>query len=287
MRRIDVIVAVRDEELTLHGFVDSIRSLALPSDVQVGFVFVEDSSTDATRDVLRALAEHDPTVSYYCLARGYGQGPAIVFGLARSRADAMIMLDVDGSHPVDVIPEMIRQYIAGAAVVQCKRRELTGRRAHRRLGTAAYHLLARFFTGRDPTEQAIYYRLVSAKVSARILAAPRTWHYLRFPLSQFAAGHSVDVINVNMRERTLGRSKYGILRLFDLALLGILTQLSVPRLAALCGGCLLVSGLLVRLGWPAFAAALLIVPIMMVARYAALGRTDVLSRMEVVQSSAG
>jgi len=29
----------------------------------------------------------------------------------------MIMMDADGSHPLDVLPEMMRQYLGGAQVV--------------------------------------------------------------------------------------------------------------------------------------------------------------------------
>ena len=119
--RVDIIVAVRNEEKNLVLFAESVRSLTLPGDVELGMIFVEDSSTDATLPVLCELASKDPLVHYYALEKGFGQGPAIVFGLSQSRADATIMMDVDGSHPVDVIPEMIERYLAGARIVQCRR----------------------------------------------------------------------------------------------------------------------------------------------------------------------
>lgn len=286
MPRVDVIVAVRDEELTLPGFVRSIRSLVVPKDVEIGFVFVEDSSTDNTRATLANLAAGDPLISYYCLARGYGQGPAIVFGMSKSAADAMVMLDVDGSHPVEVIPDMIERFQSGASIVQCRRRELTGRQTHRRVGTWAYHLLARVLTGRDPAEQAIYYRLVSAQVSLRILASPRTWHYLRFPLRAFAAAGRVDVVDVDMRERTLGKSKYGVFRLIDLVFLGILTQVSEVRLVVLCGALAAIGGVCALLGAGSVAILPICVAGYLVARYWALGKSDVMSSMNAATLTA-
>ena len=284
MRRIDLVVAVRDEELTLPEFVRAARALQLPQNVTLGFVFVEDSSRDATRHVLKQLAEEYEDLGYFCLARGYGQGPAIVFGLKQSRADAMIMLDGDGSHPLDAVPVMVRHWLDGADIVQCRRRELTGRRMHRRLGTELFHLFVRVLTGRDPDEQSIYYRLVSPTVTVRILATPRTWRYLRFPLESFSNGR-VDVIDIDMRERVLGESKYGFVRLVDLAIVGILTQISPARLAGISALGLASAGVLGYAGFPFVAVIPTAAVVGLLLRYARLGDALLLQRMEVAESS--
>jgi glycosyltransferase involved in cell wall biosynthesis len=144
---IDVIVAVRNEEEAIPAFLDQVMALPLPSDVYLHVVFVEDSSTDGTLPLLRRLAREHPKLGYYSLVEGFGQGLAVSFALSRSEADAMIMMDVDGSHPIAVIPDMIAAFREGARVVQCVRRSLANRRRHRRLGAAAYQVAARWLTG--------------------------------------------------------------------------------------------------------------------------------------------
>ncbi len=94
MTRIDIVTAVRSEEASIPSFVERVRALPRPPDVEIGLLFVEDSSDDGTAPLLRKLAAEDPTIRYWCLERGFGHCPAIVFELAQSTADAIVMLDL-------------------------------------------------------------------------------------------------------------------------------------------------------------------------------------------------
>ena len=51
---------------------ESVRALALPPDVELGLLFVEDSSDDGTVPLLRKLAAEDPGIRYWSLERGFG-----------------------------------------------------------------------------------------------------------------------------------------------------------------------------------------------------------------------
>jgi len=280
---VDIIVAVRNEEQAIPAFIDKVEALSLPPGIDIQLVFVEDSSTDGTRVLLRQLAAERRQVAHYTIAPGFGQGPAIVFGLSRSRADAMIMMDVDGSHPVAVIPEMISGFLDGAQVVQCVRRTLTNRKAYRRMGAALYQAAVWVFTGRDPREQLIYYRLISADVARQLLAQPRYWQYLRFPLPRSPAG-ALRKIAVDTQERVLGESKYDMGRLINIFVDGILSQMSPPRfvsfigLSALCGALLLTTRL-----W-ALGPLVLCLDIWLLRRNESLHQPDLLQRIRVLES---
>lgn len=283
MPRIDVIVAVRNEEQNIPVFLGQFAALTLPADVALNVLFVEDSSTDATRPLLRRLARNNPAIGYWTLARGAGQGLAIAFGLSRSTADAMIMMDVDGSHPVEVIPEMIRAYRDGAQVVQCVRRTLANRKEYRRIGAMAFQLAARALTGVDTNEQNIYYRLVTANV-ARSLLQPRYWHYLRFPLPRRPEG-ALRRIYVDTEERVLGESKYDFRRLVNLAIDAVMSLMTGARLVVVFSIVGAIALLLIAVGlWP---LALLVAAGMgwLLRRWIALHRTDTLQRMQVLESA--
>jgi glycosyltransferase involved in cell wall biosynthesis len=282
MGRVDIIVAVRNEELTIPVFVEKVAALPLPAGVDLKLLFIEDSSTDGTRALLRRLANENPHVGYYTVAPGLGQGAALVFGLSRSTADAMIMMDVDGSHPVEAIPEMIRRFVDGAKVVQCVRRTLANRKLYRRIGAATYHQLAHLLTGVDPTEQNIFYRLVSADVTGWLLRQPRYWHYLRFPLPRQPEG-ALRKIYVDTEERKFGESKYGFRRLVNLAIDGVLSQMPQSRLAMLVVGTGVIAAPLVRCGmWP---LSLVVAGTMvwLIRRRTGLSRPDLLQRMQVLE----
>ena len=111
------------------------------------------------------------------MANGFGEGPAVMFGLRQSRADAMIMMAVE-SHPPELIPRIVSAFRDGAQVVQCVRDSFTGRARYRDAATALFVPAIRLAGGFDYMQQNAYYRLVSRQFAQRILAAPRYWRFL-------------------------------------------------------------------------------------------------------------
>jgi glycosyltransferase involved in cell wall biosynthesis len=284
MIRIDIVTAVRSEESTIPRFVDHVHALDLPGDVEVGILFVEDSSDDGTPAVLRKLAAEDATIRYWCLDRGFGQCPAIVYGMARSRADAIVMLDVDGSHPIDLIPEMIQRFRTGASVVQCRRRSVDGRHEGRNVASSVFGALGRWLTGVDLIEQNVYFRLVSAETARMLVGDSIYWRFLRFPLPSADSGELV-ILEADMRERSEGESKYDVLRLLAIGLDGILSLMPWSRFLPVAGlALLLILGLVVSGWWP-LGMLLLAGLVLSARRYAALRNLDTLDRMHAIESS--
>lgn len=282
MTHVDVIVAVRNEEQNIPFFLDQIAALALPEGVDLRVMFVEDSSTDGTRGLLRRLTRENPKVGYYTLTRGFGQCPALAFGVSRSRADAVIMMDVDGSHPVRVIPQMIAGFLGGAKVVQCVRRSLANRRFYRRVGALLFFATARLLTGTDIYEQRIYYRLLSAEVARQMIQEPRYWHYVRFPLPRRPEG-TLRKIDVDAEERVIGESKYDFWRLAKLGVDGMLSLIPPPRLALVMSLAVFSGVALIAVGlWP-LAVVVGVPASLIVSRYVQLQRRDLVSGMQVME----
>jgi glycosyltransferase involved in cell wall biosynthesis len=282
MTRVDVIVAVWNEEQCIPAFLDTLMALPLPEGVDLRVTFVEDSSTDGTRPLLRRLADENPRVGFYSLVKGFGQGPALIFGLSRSTADAMIIMDVDGSHPLEVIPEMIRHFLGGAQAVLCVRKSFANRKAHRRLFARAYQLGVRLLTGADGAEQNIYYRLISANVARRLLQQPQYWTHLRFPLPCRPEG-TLRKVYVDMEERVLGESKYGVGRLAGIAVDGVLSLMSGRRFAALLATLGLIALVLAHSSlWPLAVLAALGIGLL-IRRFIRMRRPDTLRQMQVLE----
>ncbi|HAX18205.1 MAG TPA: glycosyltransferase, partial [Actinobacteria bacterium] len=62
MTLIDIVVAVRNEELTIIPFIESIRNINLP-DSSVRMIFIEDGSTDNTLNLLNSLKCHSKDIN--------------------------------------------------------------------------------------------------------------------------------------------------------------------------------------------------------------------------------
>ncbi len=71
---------------------------------------VIDGSTDGTADTLTRLAEHDPDLSVFVLARNQGKGAAVLHGLKMAQTQGfthVLTMDADGQHNAADIPRMM------------------------------------------------------------------------------------------------------------------------------------------------------------------------------------
>jgi glycosyltransferase involved in cell wall biosynthesis len=277
---IDIIAAVRNEEEVIPLFVAGVKSLSLPNEVEVRTFFVEDSSTDKTRSLLRDLASKDPAIRYIFLKKGYGQAAALALGLSRSDADAMIIMDVDGGHPLHIIPRMIEGYIGGADAVQGIRRSLSSRHRYRDFGTAAFNRIFWLVTGIQTARQNVYYRLVSQSF-ARILLADNRWkHFLRIDYNAFKQLRT-SYVEFDAAERMLGASKYNFKRLLNFAIIAILSSISRVRFVMLLVLLLLISVAGAFYIWPFLALPGIALGFYLLCKFYKMSKNDVLAHMEL------
>jgi polyisoprenyl-phosphate glycosyltransferase len=280
MTNIDVIVPVRNEEQSIPVFLDQVAALKLPEGVALRIVLVEDSSTDGTRPLLRRLAAENRNLVYYSLVKGFGQGAAVTFGLSRSHADGVVMMDGDGGHPPRVIPDLVAAFLDGAEVVQCVRTSAANRRRYREWASALFFAGSRVLTGVDLRTQNVFFRLVSQKVVRQILSEPRYWTYLRFPPPPEPRFRTIEV---DMEERQLGESKYGFWRLARVAVDGVLSLIPPVRFAALLAPAGLLAALLCWVGaWP-LALGVGGGMAWLLHSYRRLRRGDLLERMQILE----
>lgn len=78
---------------------------------------VIDGSTDGSGIELSRMAEHDPGLQVFVLARNQGKGAAILHGLreaTRAGFTHVLTMDSDGQHPPEKIPEFMAASLADA-----------------------------------------------------------------------------------------------------------------------------------------------------------------------------
>lgn len=282
--QIDIIVAVSSEENEIPSFIDSIESLQLPDAVEIGIIFVEDSSRDGTVALIERLSRERPDIDYYSFRKGYGQGAAVAFGLSRSEADAMITMDVDGEHPPELVPDMIESFLSGDQLVQCVRKKRTFNILPRKIGSWIFNKVASVITGIDLEEQNVYFRLVSSNIRDRVIADNRWPYFMRMPagiLKKFPPRKFYfDVVADDERV-----SKYSFWRLAKLSIDGVMSMIPAGRLYALVIALLAIAvlcavwGNLLVSAIPAAAALALLV------KFISLARSNPIARLEVAGSS--
>ncbi len=111
-RSVSIIVPSLNEEENIAPLVSQIIASAVPFRE---ILFVDDHSTDATRDMVRALAESQPIRLIEQDGADLGLAGAIMLGARAARGEILLVMDADLSHPPELINDLLAPLFAGTA----------------------------------------------------------------------------------------------------------------------------------------------------------------------------
>jgi len=122
MKTLDLIIPLFNEAEHLAANLAAIRSVAreIPG-VECRLLLVDDGSTDGTVAAAQAFCEHHPETALVCLNRNYGKEAAIQAGLVNATGDGVVVMDSDLQHPPELLPDMVRLWLAGMPLVEACR----------------------------------------------------------------------------------------------------------------------------------------------------------------------
>jgi dolichol-phosphate mannosyltransferase len=111
---LSIIVPVFKEEENVPEFLQRIVPILEQLTQDFEIVFSLDPSPDRTEEVILEHRERDQRVKILKFSRRIGQPMATLAGLAYSRGDAVIVMDVDLQDPPELIREMVAKWREGA-----------------------------------------------------------------------------------------------------------------------------------------------------------------------------
>ena len=214
--KLSVIVPARDEAGSVAQTVAAIGSALDGADADFEIVVVDDGSSDATGDLVRAAHAADARVHLICNDAPNGFGHAVRAGLAAATGDASAIVMADAS---DDPADLVRYHALLCEGWDCVfgSRFAGGRRvtnyplarlAVNRLFNGAVRCVFRH--GLDDTTNAFkaYRREVLEGVAP--LTSGGFELTAELPLKAIARGYSFTVVPVSWRGRETGRSKFSV-----------------------------------------------------------------------------
>ena len=105
---ISIVVPLFNEAESLPELEEWIAKVMAENGFSYEIIFVNDGSTDESWQVIRSLAEKNPSVKGVSFRRNYGKSPALNTGFARAQGDVVITMDADLQDSPDEIPELYR-----------------------------------------------------------------------------------------------------------------------------------------------------------------------------------
>ena len=109
---VSIIVPTLNEEENIQPLVSEITACAVPFRE---ILFVDDHSTDATREKIRALARRHPIRLIEQDGADQGLAGAIMSGARAAHGEILLVMDADLSHPPDRIKDLVMPVFAGTA----------------------------------------------------------------------------------------------------------------------------------------------------------------------------
>ena len=162
-RVISVVVPVFNEEAGISDFLDKqLMPVVCSLKYKVEVILVNDGSNDQTLEKInQCKIKKKVDFKLISLARNFGKEIALTAGINHAKGDAVIMIDGDGQHPVEIIPKMIEKWETGAQIVTAVRDENTTRH---KFGSKFYYMMMKMFSNKSVVVGAMDFRLIDRSV---------------------------------------------------------------------------------------------------------------------------
>jgi glycosyltransferase involved in cell wall biosynthesis len=114
---LSIVVPLFNESGTFDELHRRVKAVLLVLDLDSEIIYVDDGSTDGTREALATVAQRDPQVRVVSLARNYGQTAALAAGFDAAAGDVIVAMDGDLQHAPEEIPRLLAKLDDGYDIV--------------------------------------------------------------------------------------------------------------------------------------------------------------------------
>ncbi|PSQ96397.1 MAG: glycosyltransferase [Bacteroidetes bacterium SW_9_63_38] len=196
-------------------------------------VLVDDGSTDATWQKMRALHQRDHRWRIVRFSRNFGHQTAVSAGLQYATGDAVIVMDADLQDPPEELHRFISKWHEGYEVAYAIRKQRKESLLKRVAYKGFYRLLSKLSSHDIPLDSGDFC-LMDRTVVDLINQMPEKNRFVRGLRAW--AGFRQTGVEYERQERTGGEPKYTFPKLMKLAIDGIFSFSATPlRLATFLG----------------------------------------------------
>ncbi|MBA3393829.1 MAG: glycosyltransferase family 2 protein [Deltaproteobacteria bacterium] len=224
---ISIVAPAFNEERNLPAFLAAIVPVLEATGEPFEIVFVNDGSRDNTLGLLAAAASQDPRIKVIGLARNFGKDIALTAGLANASGQAVIPIDCDLQHPVELIPQFIAKWREGHDMVIGVRSKRDEEGPVRRFASRSYYKVMKWMTTVEVPANAGDFRLIDRKIVDVINQMPERHRFMK---GIFAwPGFKVAAIEFQANRRANEtQSSWSFFKLWRFALDGLFSFSTAP-----------------------------------------------------------
>ncbi|CAG7595723.1 glycosyltransferase family 2 protein, partial [Hyalomma marginatum] len=224
--KISIIVPVHNEEEAIEPFINNILIVLNKLTDNFEIIFINDGSSDQTLKKIITQQERFPQIKALDLTRNFGKEAAITAGLDYASGEAVVPIDADLQDPPTLLEGMVQKWQEGFDIVFAKRVKRNKDSFFKKNTAAAFYWLWNKVADTQIPVNVGDYRLLDKKV---VLVLRQIREKNRFMKGIFAwVGFKSTVIEFERPERFSSTTSFNFIKLYKLALDGILAFTSAP-----------------------------------------------------------
>ncbi len=223
---LSVVIPIFNEEGVLPELYDRVTKIGETLSHPFEVIFVNDGSTDRSRDILSDLCRQDNRIRLIQLSRNFGHQVAITAGLDHATGEAVVVMDGDLQDPPEIIPRLVEKWQEGYEVVYAVREVRKGETAFKKLTAALFYRLIRAFTRFDIPKDTGDFRLMSRRAVAEFRSLRERARFVRGLVSWL--GFRQTGIGFEREPRRAGETKYPFRKMFRFAMDAVTSFSHVP-----------------------------------------------------------
>jgi glycosyltransferase involved in cell wall biosynthesis len=245
---ISIVTPCYNEEDNITEIIVQIRQVmqSLPG-YRYEHIFIDNASSDKTVDKLKSEAKIDNNIKIIVNSRNFGYIRSSMYGMYQATGDAIILIVADLQDPPEMIEEFVAKWKEGNDAVIGVKTTSDENKWMYKVRSTYYKMLSKM--SENPTiEHFTGFGLYDKKVISAIKLINDPYPFFRGLLSE--VGFKIYKVEYNQPSRTKGVTKYNFYTLYDIGILGIISNSKAPlRFAVFAGVAFSVFSALVGLGY--------------------------------------
>lgn len=232
MNTLSLVVPIYNEQETVRPFVERIEQVwpdiatAMGEGAQLEILFINDGSSDLSRDVINNLKSAVAKLRLINLSRNFGKEAALSAGLHHAYGDIVVPIDVDLQDPPEVIVDMVERWKTGAKVVNGRRADRSDDGWFKRKSAGAFYSIFERLADHPVHRDVGDFRLMDRDA---VHVINQLSEQSRFNKGLFSwIGFKVDTVEYKRPERFAGETKWKLRKLWSLAIDGITSTTTLP-----------------------------------------------------------
>ena len=227
MRLISIVTPCYNEEENIEELYARVKEVMKSklSNYNYEHIFIDNASTDNTVDKLRNISNTDKNIKIIINSRNYGHMCSPVHGMFQASGDVIISIVSDLQDPPEMIPQFIEKWEGGNDIVLAIKESSKENGLMFSLRKLYYSILGKL-SEIEIFQNYTGFGLYDKKVMSAIKQLKDPYPFFRGMVAE--VGFKVAKINYSQPVRLRGITKNNFYSLYDIGILGIVSNSKIP-----------------------------------------------------------